>query len=169
MGIQSKQKSRRIRIVALTLAVIALLLCMSGCKKKTASDPFQDMTLTQILDKLYETADLELPALTTTVITAENQAYYLGDGAISYKDAIASEPLINAIAYSVCLVRLNSAGDSESVQKSIRENVNPNKWICVGVEEQNVIVSGAGDVVILIMSDQASALKAAFDKIITAS
>jgi hypothetical protein len=31
--------------------------------------------------------------------------------------------------------------------------VNPNKWICVGVDEKNVLVDNVGDVVMLVMSD----------------
>ena len=33
----------------------------------------------------------------------------------------------------------------------IKENVNPRKWICVGVEKEDVIVKNKGNLIILIM------------------
>ena len=37
--------------------------------------------------------------------------------------------------------------------QDIKDNINPRKWICVGVEEDNVIVDNIGDLVILIMDN----------------
>ena len=145
----------------------ALLLTSFGCKKKTAADPFAGMTTEQIVEKLYDSLPegTELPSLASTPITSENVSYYAGTSDITFKEGTASEPLINAIAYSVCVFRLNDAKDSADVQAKIKANVNPNKWICVSVEEQNVIVDGAGDVVILIMAEGAETLHETFLKL----
>ena len=35
--------------------------------------------------------------------------------------------------------------------QTIKDNVNPRKWICVGVEAEDVIVKNKGNLVILIM------------------
>ncbi|MEG1756070.1 MAG: hypothetical protein RRZ24_00530 [Clostridia bacterium] len=152
-------------LIFVLIALLALT-ALTGCKKKAAANPFADMTTEQIIEKLYE--DLpegtELPMLANTAITSENISYYAGTD-ISFKEGTASEPLINAIAYSVCVFRLNDSKDSTDVQAAIKANVNPNKWICVGVDEQNVIVDGAGDIVILIMADGASTLHDTFKKL----
>ena len=37
------------------------------------------------------------------------------------------------------------------VKTKIKETINPRKWICVGVEEEDVIVKNKGDLIILIM------------------
>ena len=142
-----------------------LLVCASaGCRR--AADPFAGLTTEEIVDRLYsEAGDLELPALISVPITAENMAYYAGVDDLPVREGTASEPLINAIAYSVCVFRLDNAKNSADVQTLLRENANPNKWICVGVDEQNVIVDGAGDVVILIMAGQSAALHEAFLRI----
>ena len=88
-----------------------------------------------------------------TEVNDENKAYYFGTDDIEFKEALASEPMINAIAHSVVLVRLNEGQDAEEVKKTIKENVNPAKWVCVQVEEQNVHVESKGDLVILIMDN----------------
>lgn len=152
--------------ICICAVVAALLAGTIGCKKQTA-DPFAGQSTEQIIEKLYAALPegTELPSLANTPITAENVSYYAGTTEISFKEGTASEPLINAIAYSVCVFRLNNAKDSADVQAKIKANVNPNKWICVGVDEQNVIVDGVGDVVILIMADGAETLHDTFRQI----
>ena len=46
-----------------------------------------------------------------------------------------------------------AGGPTEEDKKEILEEVNPRKWICVGVEEDKVIVDSIGDLVILIMDN----------------
>ena len=154
------------RISVFILAAVLALCGLAGCKK-TAAAPFAGLTTEQIVEKIYAALpkDTELPAFGSTPITAENVSYYAGTSEISFKEGTASEPLINAIAYSLCVFRLNDPADSGKVQEAIRANVNPNKWICVGVDESNVIVDGAGDVVVLIMAEGAEAIHDAFKKL----
>jgi hypothetical protein len=58
---------------------------------------------------------------------------------------------------------LKKGADIEKLKSEIKENVNPNKWVCVGVDPSNIIVDNIGDLVILIMSDtDAQALHSAF-------
>ena len=60
--------------------------------------------------------------------------------------------MTGSIAHSVVLVRIKDAKNAEDVMTKIKENVNPRKWICVGVEEDEVIVKSKGDLIILIMA-----------------
>ncbi|MHB1151612.1 MAG: hypothetical protein ACYCWE_00235 [Eubacteriales bacterium] len=123
-----------------------------------------------ILEKIYETAavsagfkDYIATGLQTTPITAENCEYQLGKAGIEFESAIASEPMMSASAYSLCLVRVKESADIEAVKNEIKENVDPQKWICVGVDPNNIIVDNVGDVIILIMSDnEGTALHDAF-------
>lgn len=157
----------------LYIALLAglVLLSFAGCGKKapSADGPFEGKELSAILDAVYANADAEIPALVTTTITADNEQAFLGTTGLSFQEAIASEPAISAIAYSVCLVRLNAGEDMEAAKKAIKENVDPAKWICVRVDPQNVIVDSAGDVIILIMSNEyANALSDSFTQLKTA-
>jgi len=127
-------------------------------------------SLEEILEKIYETADvddnfkefIEL-GLQTQEITADNAQYFLGKADIEFESAIASEPIMQPGAYSLCLVRVKEGADIEKIKTQIKENVDPMKWICVGVQEENVIVDSIGDVIFLVMSDdQAKPLHEAF-------
>lgn len=149
--------------------VISITACQADDVDKPIENNNLEGSLETILDKIYETADLSdsmkdfiKDGLFTTEVTEENVSYYFGKE-IEFGEAIASEPMINASAYSLCLARVKEGADIEKIKTDIKENVDPRKWICVGVEPENVIVDNIGDVVILIMSNEgASDLHEAF-------
>ena len=136
------------KLLVTVLAGAMLLLAACGQKEKNVEG-----TLTEIMSNFYDWKDNDMPDLMQTEVNDENKAYYFGTDDIEFKEALASEPMINAIAHSVVLVRLNEGQDAEEVKKTIKENVNPAKWVCVQVEEQNVHVESKGDLVILIMDN----------------
>jgi hypothetical protein len=161
----------------LLLAVLAVVLMLSfaACQaNNTGTQKPQNKnlegSLEDILAKIYDTAKVSddfknytKDGLVTTEITSDRVAYYLGKEGIEFESAIASEPMINVNPYSLCLVRVKEGADVEQIKKDIKENVDPRKWICVGVDEENVIVDNIGDVIILIMSnDESKTLHDAF-------
>lgn len=111
-------------------------------------------SLSDIMAKVYKGTEDTSPKLMQTEVTSENLSYYLGLETLDFKEALASEPMINAIAHSVVLVRVNDGVDIEKTKAEIKEKVDPRKWICVGVEDDNVIVDNIGDLIILIMDNE---------------
>lgn len=156
----------------LSLVLSAVLLLGVGCKKNTppaeaTPEPTPEVveitgSLEEIMQKVYDGTDLELPMLGNVVIDKDNVGYYLGVDGLEFTEGLASEALINAIAHSVCLVRLPDGADVEAAKADIRQNCNPNKWICVGVDDSNVVVDNIGNLVILIMADGSDALHKSF-------
>ncbi len=132
-----------------------------------------DGSLEEILHEIYETATLSESfreftknGLITTKINQGGSEYFFGTDDIEFKEAIASEPMMTTSAYSLCLMRLNDEESVDKIKETIKNNVNPQKWICVGVKRENVIVDNMGDLVILIMSDnEADSLHEAFLKL----
>jgi len=129
-----------------------------------------DGSLENILDKIYETANVSedfkryiQEGLQKTEITEERSAYYLGKEGIEYEEALASEPIMMPSAYELTLVRVKEGADVEKIKKEIKDNANPQKWICIGVKPENVIVDSIDDVIVIIMSDnECKALHEAF-------
>lgn len=145
---------------ALLLALAALLtLGAVGCKKQSAS---VEGSLEEIMQRIYDGTNVaEWPQLGNIPLDQENAAYYLGTE-VAFTEGLASEALISAIPHSVCLIRVPEGTDVAGVKTAIRENVDPNKWICVGVSENDVVVDNIGSLVILIMSDESEALHDSF-------
>ena len=136
------------KLLIAVLATATLMLAACGQKEKNVEE-----TLPEIMEKVYAGTEDNMPMLAQTEVTDEYKEYYFGTADIEYKEALASEPMISSIAHSVVLVRLNEGQDAEEVKKTIKDNVNPRKWVCVEVEPQNVHVESKGDLVILIMDN----------------
>lgn len=146
----------------LLLLLVVTVFTLTGCSSQNVEGE-----LTDIMDKVYEkmyaeVSENERPALTTVNVetefgaeTEEDQKaqveYAIGTSDIDYKEIYESKPFHGSTAYSVVLVRMEKGADVEAAKQAIKENVNPRKWICVGVEPEDVIVKSKGDLIILIM------------------
>lgn len=132
------------------ITMICFLFVGCGKNQSNIQEPLSD-----VMKKLYENiSEDEMPLLETVEVTKENQEYYLGNVSFNYQEALASEPVMSSIAHSVVLIRLKDTKNIESIKKEIKEKVNPNKWICVGVEDKNVIVVSKGNLILLVMDDE---------------
>ncbi len=134
------------------LLILSLVLCFAGCQKQSENI---SGSLSDIMKEVYKNIpEDELPELINEKVNKDNQEYYLGSSDITYKEALASEPLMSSVAHSVVLVRANSVKDVDNIKKEIKEKIDPRKWVCVGVDEKNVLVESKGDLVILIMDNK---------------
>ncbi len=126
------------------------------------SDANNDDSLESLIDAIYTATGLELPMLMTSPLTKDNQAYMLGVDNFDFIEGFASEPMINAQAHSVVLLTVEEDSDIEAIKEDIRANVNGYKWICVGIESENIIVDSRDNMIILIMDDHAATIHEAF-------
>lgn len=138
---------KSIEKISLLIIIFIGLFLLTGCTKNVQG------SLEDIMAQVY--ADIpedERPMmLTNTAINEENIEYFLGTKDIEYSEALASESGVGSIAHSVVLLRTKENADVDKIKEQIEKNVNPRKWVCVGVEEDEVIVENKGDLIILIM------------------
>lgn len=151
--------------IGLFAIICAFTFLVTGCGEKNVEGTLEDL-----MDKVYADIPQEnRPMMLENIkVNEENIEYYLGTSDIEYEEALASESGIGSIAHSVVLVRTKKNADVESIKTKIKESINPNKWICVGVDEKDVIVENKGDLIILILVENANnreALKKAFDNL----
>lgn len=142
------------KIIVVMMAFI-MMLSVTGCGEKKEKN--LEGTLSELMRELYKGAGInedEIMFLEDKEVTEENLTYYLGVDKLDYKEALASESMTGSVAHSVVLVRMNEKADIEQAKKDIKSKVDPRKWICVGVEDENVIVDSIGDVIVLIMNDE---------------
>ena len=66
-----------------------------------------------------------------------------------------SEYQMTPPAYSLSLIRLPAGADVESVKAQIKENANPWRWVCVGVEKVEVV--SVGNIIGVFMMTEAGA------------
>ena len=149
----------------LVLLFCFMTLTLTGCGSNNVEGSLEDL-MAGVYEDIPED---ERPMMLTNIeVNEDNIEYYLGTDDIQYEEALASESGVGSIAHSVVLVRVKDDADVESIKSKIKENVDPRKWICVGVEEDDVIVKNRGNLIILIMvEDEASRnkLEEAFDNL----
>lgn len=137
--------------ISLLLILLSAVLLITGCGKEKVENV--EGTLTEIMEKVYKDlpADNTPSGLDNIELNDENIEGFIGTKDIEYTEAIARESMIGSIAHSTVLLRTKEDADIESIKEKIKENVNPRKWICVGVEPENVIIKNKGDLIIVII------------------
>ncbi len=126
------------------------LLLITGCKKE---NNITKMSLKSILKA--STKGAQLPDNYITKITKDNFEDYFGDADIDFKEAIVSEANINAIAYMIGIIRLNDNVDTQKAVDTLKNSVDPNRWICVVPD--SVIIDSNQNVIIVIMDEKNNA------------
>ncbi len=105
------------KLTALLLALTLLFACAACGSGNSTTDSGKTIsgTLPEIIDRLYDTVDVDdeqrdflKNSVGTVEIPKDQSAYYFGVENLDFEEAVASEPFINAIAFSVCLMRVRT-------------------------------------------------------------
>lgn len=164
----------------LTAAIPALLLSasllLSGCTDDPATtagttDAPADVDLEALVDKIYgEISGIEFPSLINGAVDLSDQerfSYVYGiDAPASATSAVASEPMMSSIPYTMALLELNDTSDIASIANSIEKGVDPRKWICVTASTVKTVYKE--NVILLIMDGDANRAQAVIDAFLKA-
>ena len=150
------------KILAITLCLV-MGVSAAACSSKAAANV--EGTLAELLAKIYANAGVESPMTFDSELTADNVAYMLGTADVAYTEGLASEAAIMSIPHSLIIFRTAENADIEAIKTAIKSNIDPRKWICVGVDPENVIVDSLGDLVFVVMSNEAAAYHESFLKL----
>lgn len=172
------------KYLSVFLAALMLLSTLAGCggakqepTETTASAVSVEGTMEELLNKIITEQPVEfmggvMPIDLTD--TSEDGLWAIKnntglDNADQITEAAVFEPMIGSIAFSMVMVRVAPGEDTKAVAEAMKSGIDPRKWICV--EADDLLVTGYGDVVMLIMVDSGSSLTAqsfvdAFGKVV---
>jgi len=161
-------KTIKLIIIALIVVVAGavLVFVFRGNNSNSTSNLVVNSAedLTALVDKIYEGVTIEMPMLQTTTIEttdADMVKSFTGlDNGDNIQYLVASEPMMSSQAYSLVLVKVKEGVNASDIAKTINENIDARKWICVTAEK--VYTAASGDVVCLVMSNSETA-KAVYD------
>lgn len=161
-------KKRTVFLTGL-LIILAVLFCTACGDKKEPSANLEG-SLTDIMASLYENADLGadfregLNSFQTVEITDDLETYILGTDAITYTEGVVSMPQMSSMAYQCVLLRVDE-GDVETAKQFLKDNADPDKWVCVSAE--TTLIESRGNVIFFIMSakEEAYAMNTAFQNL----
>jgi len=159
------------------LLALTLLFSLAACGEKQPQDTSESTTeptvltgsLSEIIDKIYTNAEensystdyASEDAMHGFEVTSDRLEYFYGC-TFEYEEAYASEYMMTPPAYSLSVIRLKEGANVEEIKTMIEDNVNPMRWVCVGVEK--VIVVNVENIIgVFMMSEEgATALSNSF-------
>ena len=133
------------------ISAICLAATLVACGGTT--EAISSMSLQDVMNALYEgIAEDEMPMFgEDTAITADNAEWYLGTTEAVYDEGLAREPLIGSIAHSTVLLRVEDEKQIDATMELVRNSVNTNKWVCVGIDPSELILEKKGNVILMII------------------
>lgn len=164
-----EKNGKRMALLTVFMIVMAGLVCTACGDKKESSDNLEG-SLAEIMASLYANADLDegfrenLDSYETVEITDDLETYILGTDGITYTEGVVSMPMMSSMAYQCVLLRVDEA-DVESAKQLLKDNADPDKWVCVSAE--TMLIESRGDVIFFIMSakEEAYAMNTAFQNL----
>ena len=121
----------------------------------------------ELLNKIYENVTVELPLMTMPIDLADEYAVPTFTGAETAEGMIEgafSESMIGAQAYSLSLVKCESAEKAAELAQTMFDNIDTRKWVCVEATEKQAVV--CGDLAFFVMLNPEYGVTA--DEIVTA-
>ena len=148
-------------VIIAIIAVVAIFLTKQNSNPNTnSSTNLPEITSQEDLEKLvnqiYENVNQEMYSTITMPIDLSDEASvksYTGlENGDNLEYAVVSEPMINAQAYSLVLAKVKDGVNANEVAKTMSENINTRKWICVSAEK--LYATNSGNVVFLVMTNE---------------
>lgn len=156
------------KIYLLLLAFTLLAGCSAAppttyTTQPQANHPLDSLTLPQILQAIYEKEPVELSLGNIDVDLQDPYAVesYLGlQNAAGIREALASESMFGAQAYSLVLCRVDAKADAQQIAKAMAEGINQRKWVCVYADDLKVSVADKVIMLIMLSSEYADSATA---------
>lgn len=133
------------------ISAICLAATLVACGGTT--EAISSMSLQDVMNALYEgIAEDEMPMFGEDVaINEDNVEWYLGTTEAVFDEGLAREPLIGSIAHSTVLLRVEDEKQIDATMELVRNSVNTNKWVCVGIDPSELVLEKKGNVILMII------------------
>lgn len=153
-GAQTPETTAPVETTPETTAPVEMTLPIET-EPAVETEPEFEFVLTEteeLLNKIYENVTVELPLMTMPIDLADEFALTTYTGAASAEGMIEgafNESMIGAQAYSLSLVKCESAEKAAELAQTMFDNIDTRKWICVEATEKQAVV--AGDLAFFVM------------------
>lgn len=151
-------KNKKLIVLGVSLIAIGILL-LGGIflfrDKNTATKFNSKSEVKAMIKNIYKELGDNLPSLEFFNIgnSKEQVAAYTGlkDNS-NVEFIVVSEPLMNAQAYSLVVLKIKDKAKIESMKQEIYDNINMDKWICVSAEK--LYITNSDDIIFLVMASE---------------
>ncbi len=145
--------------IAFVMALIMMMSVFAACGKDPAdangsAAAAPKDSLSDLFVKLYEQVPVELPVgdMPVDLTDAFSLKTYVGaESADGIREALASESMMGAQAFSITLVRAENDEMAAKLAQTMFDNIDTNKWICVQATDKQA--ASYGNLAVFVMVD----------------
>lgn len=143
-----------VSLIALAVVMLAVIMLVRGRGNETSTSKFETIDDVKTMVKsIYKDLGDILPALEFQKINSSTESlnYFTGlSDSSNVKFAVVSEPLMNAQAYSLVVLKVKDTSKIESMKQEMYDNINMAKWICVSAEK--LYITNSDDIIFMVMA-----------------
>lgn len=152
------------RKASLLFTVVISLVVLTGCG---AVESAPSGTAGEIADKVLAESGVTFRAPERLSLEKdEDREFYLGSTNYPiFADSVAVVPMIRIDTRVLYIIKAANKGDIDTIKIALKENIDPNRLICVTFSLEDVVIESRGDVIFMTINsdaEQRAALAEAF-------
>ena len=152
-----------------TVVLLILVLSLAALCACSKAEPGPAGTAAEIADNIFAASGVENFGMAQALATDADKELFLGTADYpEFADSVAIMPMINIDTRVMVILRAADQKDVEAIKASLKENIDPNRVVCVTFSLDDVAIESRGDVVFLTINtdaEQRTALVDAFKSI----
>ncbi|MFC2038204.1 hypothetical protein ACFLUG_00325 [Chloroflexota bacterium] len=153
-------KKASLFLPALLLSVFVLTGCATGPSAPSG-------TVDEIADKVFAESGVTFRAPERLSLeNDENREFYLGSTEYpEFANSVAVVPMIRIDTRVLYVIKAANKGDIETIKTALKDNIDPNRLICVTFSLEDVVIESRGDIIFMTINsdiEQRTALEEAF-------
>jgi len=138
----------------LWFAVVSALAVLAACAGGAAAPTG---TAAEIIDKIFAQAGVEPFGMSQSLATDEDIAFFLGSTDYPpFAEAVAAMPMISIDTRVLVIIKAADKGDVEQIKAGLKENIDPNRVICVTFSPEDVSIESRDDVILMTINTDAT-------------
>jgi len=144
--------------------LILLPIVLSGC---VLSESAPSGAASEIADKIFEESGVTFRAPERLSLdNKEDREFYLGSTDYpEFVDSVAVVPMIRVDTRVLYIIKASNKVDVEKIKTSLKENINPDRLVCVRFSLEDIVIESRGNVIFMIINpiaEEKEALAEAF-------
>ena len=148
--------------LVMVLVVAVLAACAGGSAAPSG-------TAAEIADKIFAESQVEPFGMSQSLETDADKELFLGSADYpAFADSVAIMPMINIDTRVLVVIKAAAKADVEDIKTKLKENIDPNRVVCVTFSLEDVAIENRGDVILMTINtdaEQRTALEEAFKAI----
>ncbi len=172
-------------ITMILMLAVGFTACASGAPESSQSESTQESS--EVSAKIWDESELETilddvvantelssddykgmitDGTQTAEITEDMEEYHMGSTDYTFTRAIIREPMMSSQAFSLMLIATETEEEAKALSEEIGGTVDPKKWVCVWVEDEDVKVTTSGNLVLVVMAEESESFIAGFESVV---